>query len=68
MPSLSWVCPQHTPDDWQEEVSVRSDRLQIAFRKTLKALEARGWEVDPARRGQRVRGAQGLRDSLPGTA
>jgi len=46
---LSRVCPQHTPDDWQEEVSVRSDGLQIAFRKTLKALQSRGWEIDLAR-------------------
>jgi phenylpropionate dioxygenase-like ring-hydroxylating dioxygenase large terminal subunit len=43
------VRPERVPESWQQEVSVRSDGLQIAFRKRLKELERRGWRIDDAR-------------------
>lgn len=46
---LCRVRPERVPDDWQHEVSVRSDALQIAFRRRLHALEAKGWRIDEAR-------------------
>lgn len=46
---LQKVRPERVPDTWQQEVSVKSDALQIAFRKQVKALEQRGWQLDEAR-------------------
>ena len=34
---LSKVRPERVPDSWQQEVSVKSDALQIAFRQKIKA-------------------------------
>lgn len=46
---LSRIRPEHVPDVWREEVTVKSDALQVAFRRRLRALEARGWKIDSAR-------------------
>jgi phenylpropionate dioxygenase-like ring-hydroxylating dioxygenase large terminal subunit len=46
---LAKVRPERVPGDWQQEVSVRSDALQIAFRQQVRALEARGWGIDERR-------------------
>jgi phenylpropionate dioxygenase-like ring-hydroxylating dioxygenase large terminal subunit len=46
---LSKVRPERVPDSWQQEVSVKSDALQIAFRQRVKELEGRGWRIDEER-------------------
>ncbi|WP_277963537.1 aromatic ring-hydroxylating oxygenase subunit alpha [Pseudomonas sp. RIT-To-2] len=46
---LRKVRPERVPDTWQQEVSVKSDGLQIAFRQRLRELEQRGWRIDEAR-------------------
>lgn len=46
---LSKVRPERVPDAWQQEVSVKSDALQIAFRQKVRELEQRGWRIDEAR-------------------
>ncbi|MRX07691.1 Rieske 2Fe-2S domain-containing protein [Pseudoduganella sp. FT25W] len=46
---LSKVRPERVPDSWLQEVSVKSDALQIAFRQKIKELEARGWRIDEIR-------------------
>ena len=46
---LRKVRPEHVPESWREEVSVRSDALQVEFRKRLHALEDRGWKIDSTR-------------------
>ena len=43
---LKNVRPERVPDSWQQEVSIKSDALQIAFRKRVRALEQRGWQID----------------------
>ncbi|RKP57833.1 aromatic ring-hydroxylating dioxygenase subunit alpha [Pararobbsia silviterrae] len=53
---LRRVKPERVPDDWQREVSVKSDALQIAFRQRLHELEARGWAIDEARVERDFRG------------
>ncbi|WP_347555678.1 aromatic ring-hydroxylating dioxygenase subunit alpha [Robbsia sp. KACC 23696] len=50
------VRPERVPDDWQQEVSVKSDALQIAFRRRLKELEAKGWRIDEGRIEAEYRG------------
>ncbi len=34
---------------WQQEVSLKSDALQILFRRRVKALEYKGWQIDKDR-------------------
>jgi phenylpropionate dioxygenase-like ring-hydroxylating dioxygenase large terminal subunit len=46
---LRKIRPEHVPDLWREEVTVKSDALQVGFRRRLRALEARGWKIDSAR-------------------
>jgi phenylpropionate dioxygenase-like ring-hydroxylating dioxygenase large terminal subunit len=43
------VRPERVPDSWQQEVSVKSDALQIAFRKRVQSLEKLGWRIDEDR-------------------
>lgn len=43
------VRPERVPDSWQQEVSLKSDALQIALRKRLRELERLGWQIDEAR-------------------
>ena len=45
---LKNVRPERVPDSWQQEVSLKSDALQISFRKRVKELEQRGWRIDEA--------------------
>jgi len=53
---LSKVRPERVPDEWQDEVSVKSDALQIAFRRRLRELEASGWRLDDVRIQQEFSG------------
>jgi hypothetical protein len=46
---LKNVRPERVPDSFQQEVSLKSDALQIAFRKDVQALEQRGWRIDEER-------------------
>ncbi len=46
---LKNVRPERVPDAWQQEVSVKSDALQIAFRRRIKELAQRGWQIDEAK-------------------
>jgi phenylpropionate dioxygenase-like ring-hydroxylating dioxygenase large terminal subunit len=46
---LKNVRPERVPDSWQQEVSLKSDALQIAFRKRMQELEQRGWRIDEER-------------------
>jgi len=46
---LERIRPERVPQTWQEEVSVKSDALQIAFRRRIQALEKRGWAIDDDR-------------------
>jgi phenylpropionate dioxygenase-like ring-hydroxylating dioxygenase large terminal subunit len=43
------VRPRRTPDGWTQEVTVKSDALQVAFRRTVIALEDKGWRIDSDR-------------------
>lgn len=63
---LRRVRPERVPDDWQQEVSVKSDALQIAFRRRLHELEARGWRIDEARIEREYRGRYAC--AVPGPA
>ena len=47
--SLKKVRPERVPDSFQQEVSLKSDALQIAFRKSVQVLEQRGWRIDEER-------------------
>ncbi|WP_286979122.1 aromatic ring-hydroxylating dioxygenase subunit alpha [Pseudomonas sp.] len=53
---LKNVRPERVPDTWQTEVSVKSDTLQIAFRKRVQQLEQQGWRIDEARLAQEFTG------------
>lgn len=55
---LRQVRPERVPEGWQQEVSVRSDALQIAFRQRLHDLRSRGWQLDEARVEEEFRGRQ----------
>ena len=46
---LKKVRPERVPDSFQQEVSLKSDALQIAFRKNVQILEQRGWRIDEER-------------------
>lgn len=46
---LKNVRPERVPDSFQQEVSLKSDALQIAFRRGVQALELRGWRIDEER-------------------
>jgi hypothetical protein len=46
---LNKVRPERVPDSWLQEVSIKSDALQIAFRQKIKELEERGWRIDEVR-------------------
>lgn len=46
---LKNVRPERVPESWQQEVSLKSDALQISFRKRVQALEQRGWRIDDER-------------------
>jgi phenylpropionate dioxygenase-like ring-hydroxylating dioxygenase large terminal subunit len=43
------VRPERVPDLWQQEVSLKSDALQISFRKRVHELEKQGWRIDEDR-------------------
>ncbi|CAG9265158.1 Aromatic-ring-hydroxylating dioxygenase subunit alpha [Paraburkholderia unamae] len=45
---LRRIRPECVPQGWHNEVSVKSDALQIAFRQRVQALEQRGWLAAPA--------------------
>jgi hypothetical protein len=45
---LERIRPELVPQGWQNEVSVKSDALQIALRQRVRALEERGWLLDEA--------------------
>jgi phenylpropionate dioxygenase-like ring-hydroxylating dioxygenase large terminal subunit len=53
---LRRIRPEHVPDGWREEVTLRSDGLQVAFRRRLREFEARGWKIDSERIGREYRG------------
>ncbi|WP_285420229.1 aromatic ring-hydroxylating dioxygenase subunit alpha [Pseudomonas sp. efr-133-TYG-5] len=46
---LKNVRPERVPDSWQQEVSLKSDALQIALRQRVRELERQGWQIDEAR-------------------
>ena len=43
------IRPIHVPENFLEEVTVRSDQLQMEFRRMVRKLEARGWLIDSDR-------------------
>jgi hypothetical protein len=53
---LEKIRPERVPDTWREEVTVKSDALQVAFRRKLRELEGRGWKIDSQRIEQQYRG------------
>jgi len=53
---LKNVRPERVPDSWQQEVSLKSDALQISFRKRVQELEHRGWRIDELRLAQEFTG------------
>lgn len=53
---LKSVRPQRVPDTWQQEVSLKSDALQISFRKRVQDLERKGWRIDELRLAQEYMG------------
>lgn len=46
---LKKVRPERVPDSWQQEVSLKSDALLILFRRRIKELEDKGWQIDEDR-------------------
>lgn len=53
---LKNVRPERVPDSWQQEVSLKSDALQIFFRRRVKELEQNGWRIDEDRLGREFTG------------
>lgn len=53
---LEKIRPERVPDTWREEVTVKSDALQVAFRRKLRELEGRGWKIDSRRIDEQYRG------------
>ncbi|MCP3709575.1 aromatic ring-hydroxylating dioxygenase subunit alpha [Paraburkholderia sp. CNPSo 3274] len=51
---LRRIRPVRVPESWQNEVSVKSDALQIAFRQRVLALAEGGWNAPEASQGSRV--------------
>ncbi|MEX3915198.1 hypothetical protein AB4Y43_02985 [Paraburkholderia sp. BR10872] len=51
---LRRIRPVRVPESWQNEVSVKSDALQIAFRQRVRALAEDGWSVPEASQASRV--------------
>ncbi|WP_313958509.1 aromatic ring-hydroxylating dioxygenase subunit alpha [Novosphingobium sp. 9] len=62
---LTNVKPESVPDDWQDEVSVKSDALQIAFRKRLRMWEAVGNKIDESRLDREFRGRRATAIACP---
>ncbi|HSN72791.1 MAG TPA: hypothetical protein VLT59_14845, partial [Steroidobacteraceae bacterium] len=46
---IEHVRPVHVPGNAREEVTVKSDALQIEFRRLVRRLEAAGWKIDSER-------------------
>jgi phenylpropionate dioxygenase-like ring-hydroxylating dioxygenase large terminal subunit len=53
---LEKIRPEQVPDSWREELTVRTDALQVSYRRRVRALESRGWKVDTARIDAEFRG------------
>jgi len=53
---LEKIKPEQVPDSWREELTVRTDALQVSYRRKVRALEARGWKVDTRRIDAEFRG------------
>lgn len=62
---LQHVRPEKVPDDWQTEVSVKSDALQIAFRRHLRRMEQAGWRIDLQRLESEYNGRQACAVGCP---
>lgn len=63
---LERIQPVRVPDSWQQEVSVKSDALQIAFRQRVKALAQQGWKIDEQRVAQAFTGREACVLPSPG--
>ena len=46
---IEHVRPLHVPQSLREEVTVKSDALQMEFRRLVRRLESRGWKIDGER-------------------
>jgi phenylpropionate dioxygenase-like ring-hydroxylating dioxygenase large terminal subunit len=53
---LEKIKPEQVPDSWREELTVRTDALQVSYRRKVRALEARGWKIDTRRIEAEFRG------------
>jgi phenylpropionate dioxygenase-like ring-hydroxylating dioxygenase large terminal subunit len=41
--------PELVPDSWREELTVKTDALQVSYRRKVRSLEAKGWKIDTPR-------------------
>ena len=46
---IQFLKPELVPDSLRDELTVKTDGLQVAYRRKVRALEQRGWKVDTAR-------------------
>ena len=56
------------PDSWREELTVRTDALQVSYRRKVRELESRGWKVDTRRIEAEFRGRRACVLPSPGRA
>ncbi len=48
--------PELVPDSWREELTVKTDALQVAYRRKVRALESLGFKIDTPRIDAEFRG------------
>lgn len=46
---LEQIKPENVPDSWREELTVKTDALQVSYRKKVRQLEALGNKIDSPR-------------------
>ena len=65
---LEKIKPEMIPDRWREELTVKTDSLQVSYRRKVRALEARGNRVDSRRIESEYRGRRACTLPSPGRA
>ena len=60
------IRPVQVPENFLEEVTVRSDQLQMEFRRMVRKFEARGWLIDSERLAREFEGKRAVTLPCPG--
>jgi phenylpropionate dioxygenase-like ring-hydroxylating dioxygenase large terminal subunit len=58
--------PELVPDSWREELTVKTDALQVAYRRKVRALEGQGLKIDTPRVETEFRGRRACTLPSPG--